>query len=99
MMSDMKTSATEWGRNQVDHAHEVADRCRERAATTVDDYPLSTTLGVFGIGMCLGVAIGAAMASSHSRFDHRAAAESLGRKMFDALHDYLPKGVNQYLHS
>jgi hypothetical protein len=65
----------------------------------VDDYPLSTTLAAFGVGMCLGVSIGAALTSSHSRFDHRAAAESLGRRMFDALHDYLPKSVNQYIHS
>ena len=98
MMSDMKNSAKDWGQHQVDRMHGVSERCREGAAATVDDYPLSTTLGVFGIGMCVGVAIGAAMASSHSRADHRAAAESLGRKMFDALQDYLPKGVNQYLH-
>ena len=99
MMSEMKNSAREFGHHQVDRMHDLTDRCRETAATTVDDYPLSTTLGAFGIGMCLGVVIGAAMASSHSRFDQRAAAESLGRKMFDALQDYLPKGVNQYLHS
>jgi hypothetical protein len=99
MMSEMKNSTRDWGQHQVDRMHEVTDRCRESTAATMDEYPLSTTLGVFGIGMCLGVAIGAAIASSHSRIDHRAAAESLGRKMFDALHDYLPKGVNQYLHS
>jgi hypothetical protein len=101
MMSEMRSSAREWGQHQADRMHEMTDRCRDSAAATVDDYPLSTTLGVFGIGMCVGVAIGAALASSHSqsRFDHRAAAESLGRRMFDALHDYLPKGVNQYLHS
>lgn len=95
MMSESRVR--EAGQSYLDQAHAMADRSRESAESIVDDYPLSTTIGVFGVGLCLGVTIGAALA--HSRVDHRQAAESLGRRVLDAMHDYMPKSVDQYLRS
>jgi len=97
MMSDARDSVREMGQQYADQFHDVADRSRQSAEHVVDEYPLSTTLGVFGVGLCLGVAIGAALSRSSSSFDHRQVAESLGRRVFDAVHDYLPKAVDQYL--
>jgi hypothetical protein len=98
MLSETTDSVRDWGQHQADRMHGMADRYRENAVSVVDDYPLSTTLGVFGVGLCLGVTIGAALARSHSHHvDTRQAAESLGRRVFDAVHEYMPKAVNQYL--
>jgi hypothetical protein len=71
--------------------------CREAATGTIEEYPLSTTLGMFAVGLSIGVLVGASLASP-SRSHGRHVAESLGRRMLDALQDYVPESVHQYLH-
>jgi len=83
---------------QTQNAEGWSERCQETALSTVDDYPLSTTFAMFAIGLSVGVAIGAALGRPlHS--DHRRTAESLGRRLLDTLHEYVPTSVNQYLRS
>lgn len=70
-------------------------RCRDATAMTVDEHPLGTTIGMFAIGLSLGVAIGAALTQpAHSR--SRQVAESLGRRLLDAMQQ-MPGSVSQYL--
>jgi hypothetical protein len=83
--------------NQADESC-IMDRYREEVASTVAEHPLSTTLGVFAIGLTLGVALGAALGTSHHS-DRRRMAESFGRRVLDTLHDYVPDSMQQYLHA
>jgi hypothetical protein len=75
----------------------LTDRCRHAAESTVDEYPLTATVGAFAVGLTLGVLAGAALAQPFHR-SHRHTAESLGRRMLDAMREYVPQSVNQYLH-
>jgi hypothetical protein len=54
-------------------------------------------VGAFAVGLTLGVLAGAALAQPFHR-SHRHTAESLGRRMLDAMREYVPQSVNQYLH-
>jgi len=92
------------GDQQRMRAHQQAndgsmmDRCREEFSSAVEEHPLSTTLGVFAIGLTMGVAIGAALSGSHHS-ERRQMAESFGRRVLDALHEYVPDSMQQYLHA
>jgi len=95
---------TQGGNQQGMQAHHQADegsmmdRCREEFSSAVEEHPLSTTLGVFAIGLTLGVAVGAALSASHHS-DRRRMAESFGRRVLDSLHEYVPDSMQQYLHA
>jgi hypothetical protein len=70
-------------------------RCRHGLESAVEEYPFSTMIGAFAIGLTLGVAAGAAMASPmHS--DRRRTAESVGRRVLETLQEYVPESVHQY---
>lgn len=71
-------------------------RCCTNVETAIEEYPLATTVGVFAIGLTLGVAAGAALAAPlHLR--RRRTAETLGRRVLETLQDYVPDSMNQYL--
>ena len=79
-----------------DQAAGLSSRCRHAAEGAFDEYPLTTTIGVFAVGLTLGVLAGAALARpfhGHERYT----AESLGRRILEAMRDYVPQSVNQYL--
>lgn len=99
-MQDARMNAGDWSTegDWSERSTGWSDRCREISQATVEDYPLSTTIGMFAIGLSLGVAVGAAMARPMGR-SHSHMAESLGRRLLDTLHDYVPDSVNQYLRS
>ena len=93
----MLADTTTRGRSlQHDEPAGVGGRCRHAAETAFEEYPLMTTIGVFACGLTLGVLAGAALARPfHSHERHT--AESLGRRILDAVRDYVPQSVNQYL--
>lgn len=76
----------------------LSDRCRDATASAIDDYPLSTTIGVFAVGLSVGMLIGGAL-SRPMQPQHRQIAETLGRRMLETVHEYVPASVKQYLHS
>jgi len=76
----------------------MADQYWDEFESTVEEYPLTTTLGVFAAGLMLGVAVGAALGHS-DRSRSRTMAESFGRRVLDALQEYAPDSVRQYLPS
>ena len=92
----MAESTTRTGLTQGDESAPLTTRCRNAAEAALDDYPLTTTIGAFAVGLTLGVVAGAALARPfHSHERHT--AESLGRRILDAVRDYVPQSVNQYL--
>lgn len=74
------------------------ERCRDATASAIDEYPISTTIGVFAVGMSVGMLIGCALAGP-AQPRHRQLAESLGRRMLEAAQEYAPASVQKYLHS
>jgi hypothetical protein len=92
----MAETTTHTSHTQDDDNARLTTRCRHAAEAALDDYPLTTTIGAFAVGLTLGVAAGAALARPfHSHERHT--AESLGRRILDAVRDYVPQSVNQYL--
>jgi len=68
----------------------------------VSDYPLSSVLVVFGIGLGVGVALGSIIAGPvmpHPSFAQRTelAAEKLGRQMLDAIAGVLPESLAKHM--
>lgn len=73
-----------------------------KAESCVSDYPVSSVLLVFGIGLGVGVAIASILASSAASppsFGQRAeiAAEKLGRQMLDAMACVLPQSLAKHV--
>jgi len=86
------------GTSRFSDADGWSESCREAMDEAIDQYPLSTTIGAFAVGLSLGVLVGAALVQPfHS--SHRRTAEHLGRRILDAVQEYVPSSVNQYLHS
>jgi len=63
----------------------------------VQEYPVSTTLVAFGIGLGLGVVIGHSLTDSMSPKAARSSMESFGRQVCDALRSSLPESVSRHL--
>ena len=68
----------------------------------VSDYPLSSVLVVFGIGLGVGVALGSIlggpMTTPPSLVQRtELAAEKLGRQMLDAIASALPKSLSKHI--
>jgi hypothetical protein len=89
-------TTTRTGYADGSQAMDMTRRCRHAAEEAFDEYPLTTTLGVFAVGLTLGVLAGAALARPfHSHERHT--AESLGRRILEAVREYVPQSMNQYL--
>lgn len=70
----------------------------------VSDYPLSSVLLVFGIGLGVGVAVGSILGApimSRPSLGQRTelAAEKLGRQMLDAIASVLPESLAKHISS
>lgn len=70
----------------------------------VSDYPLSSVLVVFGVGLGIGVALGSLLggpAVAPPTFGQRTelAAEKLGRRMLDAIAGVLPETLSKHIAS
>jgi hypothetical protein len=84
------------GNMRSGESHGLTARCREGFDSTVEDYPLTTAVGAFAVGLMFGVAAGAVLAAP-LHLERRRTAESLGRRVLDALQDYVPDSMHHYL--
>jgi len=80
-------------------AHAVA-----RSEGLVSDYPLSSVLVVFGLGLGVGVAVGSMLGGPvmpRPSLGQRTelAAETLGRQMLDAIASALPESLSKHIAS
>jgi len=75
----------------------MASRCAEAAESAIHEYPLATTLAMFGVGLGLGVMVGSALAEPIG-LRRQPTAENLGRKILDSIAEYLPASVQRQLH-
>lgn len=71
-------------------------RCTAATEQSIDDYPLTWTLGAFAIGIGLGAAIGATLARPLG-FRHEVAAAHLGQRVLDSIYDVLPESVQRHI--
>ena len=91
----------------VDQTREtVVDSAQSAVATveeTVDNYPLSTALVVFGAGLGAGVLIGCALADSArphlglARSRPGNSAEAFGQKVMDNIAAIMPDAIANHL--
>jgi len=87
------------GPNETDTVRKSAVRKTEGMIT---QYPMSSALVMFGVGLGLGVAIGSilcSVAAPPPSFGQRAelAAEKLGRQMLDAIAGVLPQSIARHV--
>jgi hypothetical protein len=80
------------------HAADV----RGKLSEFVSDYPMSSVLVVFGIGVAAGVALGGLLSgpvTSRPTLGRRTelAAEQLGRQMLDAIAGVLPASLAKHI--
>lgn len=71
-------------------------RCTAAAEQSVDEYPLTWTLGAFAVGIGLGAMIGASLARPLG-MRREVAAERLGRRVLDSIYDLLPDSVQRHI--
>lgn len=65
----------------------------------VEEYPLSSTLIAFGVGVGVGVLIGQSLTGSlaHRGETDSLSMEKLGRQVCNALRSSLPESISSYL--
>lgn len=81
-----------------EESESLSGACQHSVQAAMEEYPITTTVGVFACGLTVGVLAGAALARPWHLHDRRS-AETLGRKILDAVREYVPQSVNQYLPS
>jgi hypothetical protein len=67
----------------------MSERCSADVAAWCEERPMTTVMAAFGIGLGVGVAVGTALCLSRSEPPQSSAAR-VGRKVLDALSDYMP---------
>jgi hypothetical protein len=72
----------------------------QRPRQMVEEYPISSSLVVFGLGVGVGILLGQALCEPLSRawsesWREPTMSERWGRSMQDALHSYLPEAVSR----
>lgn len=77
-------------------AESTLARCSTACEESVNEYPLTWTLGAFAIGIGLGAAIGASL-SRPLGLQRQATAEHLGQRVLDSIYDVLPSSVQRHL--
>jgi len=70
---------------------------RDQAASTIEEYPLAVTLGMFGVGMAVGACLGMVLADT--AFAPPTQAETVAQKTLDALAQVLPDSVMRKIRS
>jgi hypothetical protein len=71
-------------------------RCTAACEESLNEYPLTWTLGAFAVGIGLGAAIGASL-SRPLGLQRQATAEHLGQRVLDSIYDILPDSVQRHL--
>jgi hypothetical protein len=71
-------------------------RCTAAAEDSVNEYPLTWTLGAFAVGIGLGAAIGASL-SRPLGLQRQVEAENLARRVLDSIYDVLPDAVQRHV--
>lgn len=74
----------------------------EKPAEMVKDYPVSSMLLAFGVGLGVGVVIAQAACSSsllHYYTHEPTMSEKLSRQIYDAVASVLPQSVAQRMHT
>ncbi|REJ81567.1 MAG: hypothetical protein DWQ34_26985 [Planctomycetota bacterium] len=74
---------------------DILARGCEFSRQLMDEHPLATTLGVFGIGLGVGTIVGSLLADQ--RFGRSSRAEALGDRVLSAVRDALPDQMRSYL--
>lgn len=89
----------------VDHEEAPAAKKRQPlesyqqcAVDSVREHPLAATLIGFGLGVCVGTALGSLIDDPRTR-RHQDLAHSLGRRLADSLGEILPASLNDHLKS
>jgi hypothetical protein len=75
---------------EVQQPQAAFERYSEMAQQSFQEYPIGITLGFFAAGLGLGAMIGASLAQPMGLTHQPTTAEALGRRVLDAIGDYLP---------
>lgn len=77
-------------------AESALARCTAACEESVNEYPLTWTLGAFAIGIGLGAAVGASL-SRPLGLQRQSTAEHLGHRVLDSIYELLPDTVQRHL--
>ncbi|MCA9154749.1 MAG: hypothetical protein R3C99_23320 [Pirellulaceae bacterium] len=76
----------------------MAERCTATTTDAIRDFPMTSLLVAFGLGIGLGAVVGS-MVLEQAEPVHHSRFERLGRRLMDAVADAMPEHVGQRLHS
>ena len=76
---------------------QLLEQYRRQFEATVGEYPTSTVLTAFGVGLGLGAALGVALVGATRKPTTVDRAELVGRRLLESLRDVIPDGVSKYL--
>ena len=73
----------------------------EQPTELVKEYPLSSMLMLFGVGLGVGVVIGQAMCSPmlHAMHPEPTMTERVSRQIYDTVSNVLPQAIARHMHS
>lgn len=80
---------------------QTRDQVTTAAHDTIENYPLSTALAVFGAGLGVGVMIGVALADTGIKYGSRRSSntvEAFGHRILDGLAGVVPDAVADRFH-
>jgi hypothetical protein len=81
--------------------HEMSSRWEEASAAPrewVEEYPLSSTLVAFGVGLGIGVFLGQSLSGSRAR-PSASMIEKLGEQVLQAVRSSIPESFSRHLPS
>jgi hypothetical protein len=81
---------------EMEQRNETFQHAMERPAELVKEYPVSSMLLLFGVGLGVGVLIGQAMCST--MFEPETTSERWQRQLMGAADRVLPNAVSRQLH-
>ena len=76
---------------------QLLEQYRRQFEATVGEYPTSTVLTAFGMGIGLGAALGFALAKAARPASTMDKTELVGRRLLESIRDIVPDGVAKYL--
>lgn len=79
----------------MQQAYDSAEKAYETATETVGNWPATSVLTAFGIGLGFGMLLGYVI--SEPARDERSSLARLGRSMLDSMSRYVPESVSKYV--